>query len=435
VVAFHLVGSLVMHRSAMAPNDGKGSGGGVGRNGYRREYRQPERNNFVDRGGSGAEPTVSKGSFADQATRVGSQAQTNTSPQAMVETLEKRMSAMQQDFTQALHKISEKENEKFDLIFAILSELQSRQAQLEESVRALKSQYSGSGNTAHVMGNGQMVNGTGPGNVSQPTPQHPQQQQQQQQQQQPQQQQPQQQYGGASNGQQNYGQMGGHIAGQQFAGVMQADNSQAMFTAVPQVVVVSSPAAAGMQYAGPQMVMSPAGAMQPMPPQMAMQFLNQGSQMNGGHVWRRPDEEMGFVGSQDGNTTANSSGQAQMGLRHSSSTTSAGGSLSWNPEALGGATMQDPQMSPADSQAVSVPVSGEASYWGEAAHTTSTPHHQSGGGGAGAASTVAANSGGGSAAVEVAAAAAGAPGQQPNKASSGVSSEFIASVQQQGAAE
>jgi len=50
---------------------------------------------------------------------------------------------MKQDFTSALTKISSKENEKFNLIFSILSELQQRQAQLEDSVRSLKTQGTG----------------------------------------------------------------------------------------------------------------------------------------------------------------------------------------------------------------------------------------------------------------------------------------------------
>mmetsp|Transcript_25716 Transcript_25716/g.59992 ORF Transcript_25716/g.59992 Transcript_25716/m.59992 type:complete len:199 (+) Transcript_25716:105-701(+) len=59
---------------------------------------------------------------------------------AAMASLDKRMSAMKEDFTQALTKISSKENEKFNLIFSILSELQQRQAQLEDSVRTLKNQ-------------------------------------------------------------------------------------------------------------------------------------------------------------------------------------------------------------------------------------------------------------------------------------------------------
>merc|ERR1719261_765241 len=59
---------------------------------------------------------------------------------------------------------------------------------------------------------------------------------------------------------------------QQFTGMMQADDMQQMFTAVPQVMVVTSPNSAGVQYAVPQM-MTPTGGMQ-MPQQMAMQFDN-----------------------------------------------------------------------------------------------------------------------------------------------------------------
>mmetsp|Transcript_22799 Transcript_22799/g.50392 ORF Transcript_22799/g.50392 Transcript_22799/m.50392 type:complete len:399 (+) Transcript_22799:36-1232(+) len=62
-------------------------------------------------------------------------------PQAMVASLEKRICAVQADMNQALHEVTGKDNEKFDLIFSILTELQRRQAQLEESVRGLKAQF------------------------------------------------------------------------------------------------------------------------------------------------------------------------------------------------------------------------------------------------------------------------------------------------------
>merc|ERR1719371_77199 len=102
----------------------------------------------------------------------------NTEVSGMLSGLEKRLTGVQQDFTQAIHKISEKENEKFDLIFAILSELQQRQAHLEESVRSLKAQYP----------NGHMVpNGTS--NPSQPQQQA--------------------QFGSAGGPGQSYGQMNG----------------------------------------------------------------------------------------------------------------------------------------------------------------------------------------------------------------------------------
>merc|ERR1719410_2580099 len=119
----------------------------------------------MDRGSGNTDNSASKGSYAAQPARAAEQTLPSAPPQTMVSELEKRLSGVQQDFTQQLHKISEKENEKFDLIFAILSELQSRQAQLEESVRTLKAQYGG----GQMVGANQMVGaGTGPANISQP---------------------------------------------------------------------------------------------------------------------------------------------------------------------------------------------------------------------------------------------------------------------------
>mmetsp|Transcript_32842 Transcript_32842/g.78599 ORF Transcript_32842/g.78599 Transcript_32842/m.78599 type:complete len:235 (-) Transcript_32842:84-788(-) len=54
--------------------------------------------------------------------------------------LERRIDTMSQEFTENLRRISEKDNEKFDLIFSILQQLQNRQAQLEETVRVLQTQ-------------------------------------------------------------------------------------------------------------------------------------------------------------------------------------------------------------------------------------------------------------------------------------------------------
>lgn len=282
-----------MSRGGMGMESGKGSSGGSGRNTYRREYRQPERNYTPTHGERQSAPAVdssssiSKGFASEPSKANGSEYQAPPSPQQVISGLEKKLSGMQQDFTHALHKISEKENEKFDLIFAILSELQSRQAQLEDSVRSLKSQLGGS----HMC---QLGSGTTPAHMG---PQ--------------------------------YGQMGGQMGGsmssqqpmQQFAGVMHADGSQTMFTAVPQVLVVSSPTANGMQYV-PQM-MSPS-SMQPMQ-QMAVQFVGQGSQdvLSG-------TQDMGgaFVASQDSQAAC-----AQPAVSMRSSSSSAG----WNPKAASGA--------------------------------------------------------------------------------------------------
>lgn len=232
----------------MGYESGKGyaSGKGAGRNGYRRDYRpNPERSAYADRGsaGSGAgykyaadkysENSTSKGSSSSQPPR---DAEEEHSVGSQLQGMGQRLQSFQQDFTQQLHSISEKENEKFDLIFAILSELQSRQAQLEESVRSVKSQ-------CDMQMGGQYQGG---------------------------------QFGAVG---QQYGQMSGHMVpgsnlqpAQQFSsGMMQADGSQ-MFAAVPQVLVVQSPTNGGMQYAVPQMMQQqPAQGMQQ---QVAMNFPN-----------------------------------------------------------------------------------------------------------------------------------------------------------------
>lgn len=204
----------------------------------------------------------------------------SNAPQAALAEIERQVVSMKQDFTSSLHKVGEKENEKFDLIFAILSELQGRQAVLEESVRSLKAQFGGCGNPNGQAGmmsgsptnggcqfnmasNGQNFNAQsmGGGNAM-------------------------------SNGQQMNGGMAGGNMMQSCSGVMSADGSQ-MYP-MAQMVVMNSPTG-GMQYAMPQ-VMTPNGSMQAMAPQMAMQYMAQGD-MNSGSV--------GFVaGSQDGGCMA-----------------------------------------------------------------------------------------------------------------------------------
>jgi len=240
-----------------------GGGYGAARN---REYGRPQ-NGYADRnggvntnGGGGSSDSSSRGQSAMDPPL---KEHISEPGPGMISDLEKRVAGVQSDFTTAIHKISEKENEKFDLIFAILSELQQRQAHLEDSVRSLKAQYGGPGQCmVPNAGNGQM---------------------------QPQQGQ-QQQFNGAQNQQyiqmngQMGGQMNGNMAGnqqpmQQFAGVMQPDGSQQMFTQVmqPQQMIIMQPQQpGGMQYAAVPQMMTPQGAIvQQMPAQMAMQFVAQ----------------------------------------------------------------------------------------------------------------------------------------------------------------
>lgn len=236
----------------------------MGRNsGYRRDYGRPQ-NGLLERnggmaaggGGAGSPDESARGHPADAILKETSEVS------GMLSGLEKRMSSVKEDFNQAIHKISEKDNEKFDLIFAILSELQQRQANLEESVRSLKAQC----------GNGCWVPPQQP--ASQP-----------------------QQFANSGSPSQ-YGQMNGQIGGQmngnagnqqqpmqQFTGVL-PDGTQGMFTAMPaQQMIIMSPPNGGMQYTAvpqqaQQVMMAPTGTVvQQMPAPMAMQFIAQGTEM------------------------------------------------------------------------------------------------------------------------------------------------------------
>jgi hypothetical protein len=57
---------------------------------------------------------------------------------------EKRVYGAQQEMQQMVHDVTAKDNQKFDLIFGILQEIQTRQQKLEDSVRSLKSQVNNS---------------------------------------------------------------------------------------------------------------------------------------------------------------------------------------------------------------------------------------------------------------------------------------------------
>lgn len=234
----------------------------MGRNGFRRDYRPADRGGYADsNSNSSQETSMSKGVYASKPGRISEDA---IAPQSAIVDLEKRLDSVKQDFSQQIEKIGGKETEKFDLIFAILTELQSRQAQLEESVRSLKTQLCGpqqAGANNGVSNMPPQMQGQFAGNMTNS--------------------------GQFSNGgnQQGFvpanGQMSpngmGNQQSMQFAGVMQPDGSQAMFTAVPQMMVVQSPTNASMGPCAmmPQM-MSPNGQMQMVGPQMAMQFMGQG---------------------------------------------------------------------------------------------------------------------------------------------------------------
>jgi len=230
-----------------------GGGAGYSRN---RDYPQNgfvEQNTRMNRNGGGGS---SDGSSRGQNAVDHPMKENSNDVNGMISGLEKKVAGVTQDFTQAIHKISEKENEKFDLIFAILSELQTRQAHLEESVRSLKAQYGGS--------------------QPQQMMQQPQQMMQQQQMQ--------------MNGQmcaQMNGNMGGNQQPMQQT-FMQPDGSQMMMQQVmqpQQMMIMSPPNNGGMQCIAVPQMMTPQGAIvQQMPAQMAMQFIAHNGQqdMSGG---------------------------------------------------------------------------------------------------------------------------------------------------------
>jgi len=237
-----------MHRAIIVEEGGKAGGMGT-RNRYGRDH-WVERGHSGDLGGHAAEssakyehgPTHHNGynstiSSSSSASRdhssVNSGNRGGTSSAATLAEVEKRIAAMQHDFKQALHKVNGKDNEKFDLIFAILSELQNRQAQLEETVRMLKAQCSAPMSSA---GSGQVSSGQQP-------------------------------FVPRSDSSQSYSSMGGQMG----------HGGQHMFAAVPQVLVVPSPTGAMQTMDGypMQQLMSPTGAMQQIAHPMAMQFMGQ----------------------------------------------------------------------------------------------------------------------------------------------------------------
>merc|ERR1711972_1315620 len=102
--------------------------------------------------------------------------------------------------------------------------------------------------------------------------------------------------------------------GQQFAGVtMNPDGTQAMFTPMPQMMIVSN-----TQYVGPQMMAPTSAVMPPMPALMGMQFVGQGS---------GPEMGMQFVKGQE---TSGSQGQPQMNMRPVNGNSSGG--ATWQPD-------------------------------------------------------------------------------------------------------
>jgi len=353
-----------------------GAGGGGGRDGYHGQnadtnskydhggkYEQFEngksghndrsRENGARRNGAGGDENghaTQRSGGGGNTTHNGNSNNGDMLPQEMIASLEQKMASVHADMSQALNDITGKENEKFDLIFGILIELQRRQASLEDSVRLLQSQL------------------PNPGGMQQPLPPQGQQPVPPQGQTQPaqgqaqssngQQQAPNQfggnaqtfvpQMGNQMNGQMNnqggnQGQMGNQAngqmfmtnqmnMGQQYGNMVAADGSQAFYGNVPaNVVLVAAPAGSmppqgmqampqGMQQMG-QMMMQPMPQMMSgqMQPQMAMQFVSQDQSANGfqwgtaGALEGQQSSEVAQAGGQSGE---NSVGQVSPVSEH-----------------------------------------------------------------------------------------------------------------------
>lgn len=105
-----------------------------GRQSYRREYVPSSQRDYQS-------DYIDNGKY-DQNSRGEQDRERPVNPQALIESFEKQLESAAADMKQALNSLSTKDNEKFDLIFSILRELQTRQTQLDDSVRTVQAQLS-----------------------------------------------------------------------------------------------------------------------------------------------------------------------------------------------------------------------------------------------------------------------------------------------------
>lgn len=183
------------------------------------------------------------------------------SPVTSLAALDKKLSVAQAEMNKALQEATTKENEKFDLIFSILLELQTRQRKLEESVKSLK---------AHLEDNVQQTQMSSNGN--------------------------------SSNMQVN-GQPMAFVAGpmgmnQQFQGMVSPDGSASYFTPVMMVPQTGVPV-----HFMPQMV-GPGVMMQAMPQQMVQFIAPAQGQASDGFQWDGSNNNANGDNTSNGSTTA-----------------------------------------------------------------------------------------------------------------------------------
>lgn len=145
---------------------------GRGGRSYRRDYQQPldtsvENQKEAQSDSVWSNTLISSGTGCKWADQEAGEEVWSSPPaqETTLSNLEGRIDSMSQEFIDNLRKLGEKGNEKFDLIFSILTELQNRQAQLEETVRVLQSQVNAT-NYANCTGGNSPTSMEGNMNVS-----------------------------------------------------------------------------------------------------------------------------------------------------------------------------------------------------------------------------------------------------------------------------
>lgn len=129
-------------------SDRESRGGRADHDSRRADHGYDHNGKYSDRSGSSqGNQAVSSSTYGNSrgGGTNGASSGSDAASQALIAGLEKRIDGVSDEMQKALRSVTGKENEKFDLIFSILIELQRRQGQLEESVRSLRAQLQGSG--------------------------------------------------------------------------------------------------------------------------------------------------------------------------------------------------------------------------------------------------------------------------------------------------
>jgi len=228
--------------------------------------------------------TAAKGQASNTSTNDQSPSSSSQPEEVTVASLEKKLSTFQEEMNKALEESSQKEKKKFDLIFSILTELQTRQTQLDQSLKMLKDHVTNGGCGPQIgvslasdsNSQAQQINGgmTGPmgGQVVMMAP----------------------------NG---MGMVGGQVGMNQFGnGMMMMDGSGNVMA--PVIMAMPQNGGAGMQFMNTGMM--PQGVNMAVPNQMMQFVVNQAGEGNGDCQWNQ--DMMMVNGSNDGSNGSTATG-------------------------------------------------------------------------------------------------------------------------------